>query len=103
MGTQTTTEVILTQFARWAPLRVEQRPGYMNSRTDFLLLDPIRTNWIPSWLPMCRKFDEKNLIRLYETKDFVLYRWSASSEAKTNAELPPTLEGASAAPMSPFH
>ena len=102
-GKKTTAEVNLNRLARWVPLRIEQRLGYMNSRTDFLLLDPIRTNWVRSWIPICRKFDEKNLIRLYETKDFVLYRWSASSEAKTNAGLPPTLEGASATPMPPFH
>jgi len=78
-----TIEVILNLFTRWAPLQVEARSEYLNRGSDFLLLDPLYDEG-DTWLPFCRKFDMANLVRLHETNEFVLYRWSRSPEAGTD-------------------
>ena len=85
VANRNTSDVILSRFTQWAPLRVEQRSEYLSRGQDFLLLEPL----IPydrDWLSLCGKFDPENLVRLHETDEFVLYRWSAPHEAKANEE-----------------
>ena len=87
MNHANTADVNLSLFTQWAPLRVEQRSEYLSRGQDFLLLDPDpRYSMGRDWLSLCRKFDAKNLVRLHQTNEFVLYRWSASLEAGTNEE-----------------
>ena len=85
VANENTPDVILSRFTQWAPLRVEQRQEYLSRGQDFLLLETL----IPydrDWLSLCGKFDAKNLVRLHETKDFVLYRWNGSPKAGTGEE-----------------
>ena len=74
--------MILSLFTEWAPLLVEQRSHYLNRGQDFLVLDPLYEEG-GTWLSIRRKFDLKNLVRLYKSDEFVLYRWSRPLESGT--------------------
>ena len=91
-----TPDVGLSLFTQWAPLRVVQRSEYLSRGQDFLVLDVKGVTWPPD----CRKFDAKNLVRLEETNEFVLYRWTASLEAGLVDE--PPLQSKRGAPSGSF-
>ncbi len=91
-----TPDVGLSLFTQWAPLRVVQRSEYLSRGQDFLVLDVKGVTWSPD----CRKFDAKNLVRLEETNEFVLYRWTASLEAGLVDE--PPLQSKRGAPSGSF-